>query len=321
MSATNLSALNVGGVPIFGGGKGLVAYRKVYFVSEHTGGSDGNSGLSVDQAFSTVQKALDTVSDEDTIVVLRGSYDEALTTGQFPGRQSVLDTAVAGRGRWCQLVGASMAQWAYDSPQLYNVSGSTATLLVRAEGWRVSGFRLVGDTGSPIIAQVEMAQSASTADTNWAPGCTFDNNVFYGAVASCRGLNIIDAPSTRVLNNIFELFPTAGLPGISNTGGAVAPPGRCSFIGNQFIDCAENIDLAMNNSVIADNFIGANKENTLTRGIELDAGNNNIVTRNFLGGTYSIAGGYTSATGDSWVGNFATAGTGVTGGITTTTPA
>jgi len=310
MTLTNFpNGISSFGVPVLGGGKGVVAYRKVYFVSKHESGSDGNSGLSVDQAFATVQKALDTVSDEDTIIVLRGSYDEQLTTGQFPGRQSVLDTAVAGRGRWCQLIGASQGQWAFDSPQLYNEAGSTATLIVRAPGWRISGFRLVGDTGSPTIVRLQFNQAGSTADTNWAPGTTIDNCVFYGAVANCDGLDFEGAPpDVRILDNIFELFPSTGTCILSSSSG-VAQANRCTISGNQFIDNVNSIDMnprGFNASNIINNYIMNGHVNTLVVGFDNTGGNDCLVAGNYLGGDTADSYGdahYVAGTGDHWIGN------------------
>ncbi|KKL85100.1 hypothetical protein LCGC14_1958080, partial [marine sediment metagenome] len=215
----------------------------------------------------------------------------------------------AGRGRWCQLIGASQGQWAYDAPQLYNEAGSTATLIVRAPGWRVSGFRLVGDTGSPIILELPLAQAGSTADTDWAPGTMIDNNVFYGAVASCSGINFNGAPpDVRILNNIFELFPTASNPCIESTASGVANAYRCTVANNQFMDSVEYINMAtrgFNSSHIFGNSFDTGHINTVTTYLDISGGNDNVVFDNIFPGDYSNTGGYTAGTGDTWAGNFA----------------
>ena len=298
---------SVGGVPILSGmgGRGIVAFRKVYFV-DGTFGNDSNTGLSVEEAFASVQSALDVVRDEDTIVVMRGSYDEALTTGQLIGTSAMVD----GRGRYCTLVGASNGPWAYDSPQLYNVSGATATLRVRSPGWRISGFRIVGDTGSPICVRLEFDQAAGTASTDWAPGTTIDGCVFYGAVLACNGIDFQGAPpDVRILDNIFELFG-AGQAAMTCSASPVANANRCSILRNQFIDCVGAIDMNLtqgsgfNASMIIGNVINDGHVNTLVTGIDLSGGNDNEVHDNYLSGEYTTdLGRYVAGSGDDWSAN------------------
>ncbi|KKK69464.1 hypothetical protein LCGC14_2933780, partial [marine sediment metagenome] len=179
MSQTHLSGLDVGGVPVLPGmgGLGIVAFRKVYFCDSRLG-NDSNTGLSVEEAFSSVQSALDVVEDEDTIVVFKGNgnYDEKLITGQ-----NIRYAAMTpGRGRNVTLAGAVPTSLPYNSPQLYNVSGSEYTLFIRSPGWRITGLRIVGDTGAPRGILAEMAQAGNTADTNYAPGLQIDHCTFLG---------------------------------------------------------------------------------------------------------------------------------------------
>ena len=281
----------------------LNAYRNVYFVDGENG-ADGNPGLSINTSFATVQKALDTVQDEDTIIVMRGSYDEALTTGQLIATANMTN----GRGRYVNLIGAVQGKWAYDSPQLYNVSGSTATLRVRSPGWRISGFRIVADTGSPLCTTLEFDQAGSTADSDWAPGTTIDNCVFYGAVDNCSGLDFQNAPpDCRILDNIFELFET-GFACIKSSVSSVAQANRCTITGNQFIDNVNAIDMnprGFNASIIMDNIINDGHVNTLITGIDLTGGNDNEVHRNYLSGEYTTdLGRYVAGSGDDWSGNY-----------------
>ncbi len=295
----------VGGVPVLPGMNGVTAFRNVYFV-DGTNGSDGNTGLGVESnnAFKTVQKALNVVKDEDTIIVMRGSYDEALLTGQLIGTAAM----VPGRGRYVNLIGAAQGPWAFDSPQLYNVSGATATIRMRSPGWRVSGFRIVGDTGSPLCMTLEFDQAAATASTDWAPGTTVDGCVFYGAVDNCSGIDFQNAPpDIRILNNIFELFET-GFACIKSSVSSIAQANRCSILGNQFIDNVNAIDMnprGFNASIIMDNVINDGHVNTLITGIDLTGGNDNEVHRNYLSGEYTTdLGRYVAGSGDDWSGNY-----------------
>ena len=311
---SHFAELFAGGVPVLPGmgGKGLVAFRKVYFIDTNT--VTPGDGLSIDGPFKLIQSALDAVVDQDTIVVMNGSYDEALTTGLVIGTSDV----VPGRGRYCSLVGASVTPWAYDSPQLYNVSGSTATLSMRSPGWRVSGFRIVGDSGSPICISNPMPQAGQTAGTAWAPGTTFDNIVFYGAVGNCVGLASNSAGDVRVLGCVFELFGTASKPGIGNPdGGGFTTPGHWHIESCDFIENIENIDMSFSRAVIKNNVFGPRTSSTKI--IDLRSGNFNSVHGNYLPGTYSNGGGYWQGNAsDDWSGNF---NMGVTNGITQANPA
>ena len=279
-------------------------YRNVYFV-DGTFGSDNNPGLSVNTAFATVQQALDTVQDEDTIIVMRGSYDEALTTGQLIATANM----AAGRGRYVNLIGSTQGRRPYDAPQLYNVSGSTATIRMRSPGWRVSGFRLVGDSGSPKCMTLELDQAGSTADTDWAPGTTVDNCVFYGAVGTASGIDFQGAPpDIRIVNNVFQLFGTASYPCIQCSVSSTAQPYRCEVTDNVFMDSDEYINMnprGFNSSHILRNTFDTGHTNTVTDYVDLTGGNDNVVCFNVFPGDYSNAGGYTAGTGDTWVGNFA----------------
>ena len=300
-------------------GADVRAYRNVYFV-DNKRGRDGNPGLSVNTAFSTVQKALDTVQDEDTIIVMKGtgSYDEQLTTGQ-----NIRHAAMTpGRGRNVSLVGATPTYLPYASPQLYNVSGDTATLVIRSPSWRISGFRIVGDSGSPICLDIEMAQAGNTADTNWAPGTTVDHCVFLGAVGSTAGIEITAAVFVRVQDCMLEGFTSSTLAALKDGAGGFSFPGRCSFQRNEFVENVVNLEGGFAEAHIAHNVFIDGHVNTMTTGIDLENGLSNAIYSNQLGGTYQSGGVYTqgSGGGDNWVGNFASSGTNVTGGISDGVP-
>jgi hypothetical protein len=131
--------------------------------------------------------------------------------------------------------------------------------------------------------------------------------VFYGAVANGSGLNIQGVPDVRILDNIFELFPTAALPALESVGTATAPTNRASFLRNQFLDNVENMDIALNASNVKDNVFGGNHVNAMTIGLDLRNGNDNIVFGNSFAGDYAIrdTGNYAAGSGDNWLGNTA----------------
>lgn len=297
------------GVPVLPGvgGAGLVAFKNVYFV-DRTYGHDGNSGLGAgaELAFKTVQAALDIVRDSDCIVVMPSStYNEQLITGTVQGTPTAVPDSAVGRGRYVTLMGASAGVWAYDSPQLYNVDGDTATIFVRSPGFRLSGFRIVGDSGSPICVKTQMGQAASTAGTAWAPGFQMDNCVLYGAVGSCSGLSMKANGDFRILNNHFGLFASTSLGAIVDEGGGFTfAAGRIQ--GNYFTNCKDNIVFGFGSTLIAYNIFADHHVNPITRGIVLTNGTSNTVCFNVLGGADYGSAMYIAASGDNWSGNITT---------------
>ena len=295
------------GVPVMGGagGTGLVAFRKVFFV-DRTYGSDDNPGLAtgVGNAYATVQKALNNVRDQDAIIVLPSStYNEQLVTGLVAGTPTAVPDSPVGQGRYVTLMGASSTKWAFDSPQLYNVDGDTATISVRSPGFRLSGFRIVGDSDSPICVYAGIDGASSTAGSVWAPGLQVDNNVFYGAVGSCAGLAMQAVMNFRILENQFDHFPSTGTGAIIHaTGGFSAGP-RGHIMGNIFTNCKDNIVVPYYSTVIAHNILADNHVYPITRGIVLTGGNSNTVTLNVLGGATYDGSLYIAACGDNWSGN------------------
>ena len=321
MGVTHLSGLHVAGVPVLPGmaGLGIVAFRNVYFV-DNKRGSDGETGLGIDVPFKTVQKAIDTVQDEDTIIVMKGtgSYNEKLTTGQNIQHAAM----VAGRGRNVTLAGASHMALPYNSPQLYNVDSSEYTLFVRSPAWRITGFRIVADAGAPRGLLAEMAQAANTADTNWATGLQIDHCTFYGYVDTSNGGLLISAlGDLKVYDCLFGGFGSSSLAALGlETGSLVTTPQftnpQAQIRRDNFSDSKLNIVVPFSGAVIMDNIVGTqNGTNALAvnGGIDLNGGGgNNVVSKNTLGGTWETGGHYRQAAdSDDWSGNI------VQGGVVT----
>lgn len=296
------------GVPVLGGSGmagGLVAFKKVYFVDRQYG-NDGNSGLStgVGQAFRTIQQALDVVRDSDSIIVLPSTtYNEQLTTGLAPGTPTAVPDAPSGQGRYVTLMGASNTKWAFDSPQIYNVDGDTACLTVRSPGFRISGFRLVGDTGSPKCIYAPITGASSTVGTNWPAGMQVDNNMFYGAVDACSGIAMQAVMMFRIFENTFDYFPSTGTGAIVNVTGGFSTYPRGYIMNNIFTNNKDNIVAPYGSTLISGNIIGDNHVNPVTQGIVLTGGNSNTVTMNVLGGADYGSAMYVAASGDNWSGN------------------
>jgi len=247
--------------------------------------------------------------------------DEKLTTGQNIRYAAM----VPGRGRNITLAGACPTSLPYNSPQLYNVSGSEYSLFVRSPGWRVTGFRIVGDTGAPRGLLAEMAQAANTADTNWATGLQVDHCTFYGYVdTSNAGLSISALGDLKVYDCLFGGFGSTTLAALADEtdGTLVTRPGftfpQAQIRRSNFSDCKLGIKVPFSGAVIMNNiFCVQNGTNSVATagGIDLtNGGDNNLITDNYLGETYTQNGQYIQAgSNDDWVGNTTPdSGTGIT---------
>ena len=323
------------GVPVIPGISGLNAMRKVYFVAGGGGsartsgtGSDGNSGLSMERAFRTVQKALNVVKDQDAILVMEGDYNEALATGLQEGGITTIAryAGTEGRGRDCTLMGISPGPRVYAYPQLYNRDVTAdATLNMRSEGWRVSGFRIIGNSTSPLGVKLNWPNSAGTAGTAWSPGTRLDFNNFYGLTGAHSGIDFDGSPpNCHITDNVFEFYP-ASFAAITQSSNSIAAGGREIVARNFFLDSVQYLNLAPGgfwSSFITHNMFQPGVTAT-TLYIDNTGGKFCTVTGNYFPGDYSNTGGYTAGTSDSWSGNFAddTDESEVTGAITIGVPA
>ena len=311
MGLTNFpNGISSFGVPVLGGSGlagGLVAFKKVYFVDREYG-NDGNSGLSTGgQSFKTIQKALNVVRDSDSIIVLPSTtYNEQLATGMAAGTPTSVPDAPPGQGRYVTLMGASNTKWAFDSPQIYNVDGDTASITVNSPGFRISGFRLVGDSGSPKCIYAPIAGASPTSGTSWSAGLQVDNNMFYGAVDACSGIAMQAVMMFRIFENTFDYFPSTGTGAIVNVTGGFSTYPRGYIMNNIFTNNKDNIVAPYASTLISGNMICDNHVNPVTRGIVLTGGNSNTITMNVLGGAEYGASMYVGATGDNWSGNITT---------------
>lgn len=299
------------GVPVMPGVSGLVAMNKVYFV-DGVSGSDGNSGLSIDQPFATIQKAVNTVVHRDAILVLphvaaAADYDETVTTP--------LNNATSGNAaNNVTLMGVSSATYGYDAPQIFPNTGAGNCLVVRAPGWRISGLTFAVPTTSTACISMTLDQAAHTDNTSWPVGVQVDHCRFRGVVAAGVGITWAGAGHNyRILNNIFELFTDNCLEA-TNTG--IKAVGGSLIQGNYFQDSTRYIGMGprgFRDSFILGNYFGPGVSNTVAAALD-NRGGSSLVSGNFFGGTYSQAGFYFAATGDTWTGNYHT------GGVTTQDP-
>lgn len=306
-----------GGMPV---GSSLLT-NKIFSVSNKTqkkgrawfvdasSGQSGN-GRSPDKPFSTMALAFSHLASGD-IIYLVGKVTEQLVT---PAQ--IFDVTVVGCGNRPRHADATpaggnwaAAQWA--PPASGAVSGQ-ATVRVLQQGWRFAnilftmesatagGIELVRDTGSG-----NAERDASHCEIL---GCRFAGagiGVKLGAAGFTEMPNFLLIQGCR-----FETALTTAIGGSGQTN-------YSQILDNFFNLNTNHIKASINGSLIARNFL-----NTFTTsGIDLSGGINsdrNVVTQNYLSGTYSIGGGYkVHHANDDWGGNW---NTGV-GTFTTADPA
>ena len=291
-----------------GGGLG---YPVVYHVSKS--GADTNNGLSWANAFLTVQHGLDAVgllglTNKGTVLVGPGEYIESLVTP--------LDTVA----RYGALIAVTQTERGMGTVELTSAAMDAPTINVRSRGWRISGFEINCPSAEAGIKLDQLTANCVAAFTQ-IDHCHFDG---LKAAFGLRGIDGYGAAShARILDNLFTFLLEAGGVAIGSTDASWSNPNLWEILRNVFIANANHIDFRPNrgpgNATILENTLHKNTAVGPPVGemINLAGGSVNIISKNVLGGDYSVAGGYTQGGAtDEWFGNFAD----VAGGVTQDNP-
>lgn len=296
------------GVPVLPDA-GISPYGTVWFVDgDH--GADGYSGDSPDAPYATMAKVFARVASGDTIY-FRGNIREQLVTPV-----QVFDVTVIGastRPRHADTTpvgGESGATWR--APASGAVVGK-ANVRVLQQGWRFQNilFTMEGATaaGIEIVRDAGAGNAERDASHCSIIGCRF-SGAGIGIRSGVAGLFTEIAFNCEVAHCKFNSCTTA-MSGINGN--------SWSIHHNEFQGCTSCITMALQNSLIYENILTGFTAAGSSGGIDLNGGGGLcIVTKNYLSGTYSIAGGYrVSNANDEWAGNFNT----LAGGITVADPA
>jgi hypothetical protein len=253
----------------------------------------------------TMARAFQAIKSGDNIVFWGNIREQLVTPVQVfditimgaSTRPRHADTTPAG--------GESGATWR--PPASGGIAGQ-ATLRVLQQGWVFYNFLWTAIDAN--AACLEIVRNAGSGDA--------ERDASHASVIGCRfagtGIGIrsgVAGSFTEIAFNVevakckFNNMTTA-MSGINGNGWEIHH--------NTFNDNTNNIVMALQRSRIYENILGA----FTTQSIDLDGGGGlNIVTKNYLSGTYSEAGGYRkSNSNDEWAGNFNT----LTGGITVSDP-
>ena len=306
--------LLVDGIPVLPGA-GLLNPAGHTWCVDANHGNDGNDGISLDASDSagpllTMQAAFNRLVSGDNILV-RGFVREQLVTPV-----QIFDVTILGaanRPRHADSTpsgGESGAAWG--APTSGAVSGQ-ATCRVLQQGWRFANilFTAQGTTA----AMIEIVRNADSGNAERdGSHCSVLGCRFAGAGIGIRsgvaGSYTEIAYNCEIAHNKFN-DNTTGMSGINGNSWQIHH--------NIFQGCTSCITMALQNSFIYENIIGAFTAAGNSGGIDLNGGGGKcFVTKNYLSGTYSIAGGYrVSNANDEWAGNFNT----LAGGITVADPA
>lgn len=301
MALSHFSGVSSAGIPLFDGRDVQQAFGTVLFV-DGVNGSDGNSGLSSDRAFATVQKALDTVSHRGTIYVIpqAGSTAREFSTGYAETLTTPTWNSGSPTASHVNLIGADPTGFGV---LLTPASASATVFTFRAHNWRLSGFQIdPGSTGNG----VEFTRDGGAGDANFSPHCQIDNCLI---TTGQDGIDITGTPFLcNILNNVFENLSGNA---IECTDSGVALAFRWKVIGNQFNFNANHINMnprGFNAAVVTRNVFHLNTttEQTATVMCDLGGGRNNMVYNNIMQGNYGTTNrNYVAGTTDMWDGNVA----------------
>lgn len=274
--------------------------KALYVDNTHALTSDSNDGTNPEEPLQTIQEGVDKVANPgDVIYVANGFYQEAVVTGPWTGSGS--------SPNYCSIIGVGNHR--YNPYWDANGLGLPA-LDLRTQGWRISGFRFVGDAAAACI-------NARHFDTGVNDTCSrtlIDNCYFDGGQVGRYGIELHGGFDVWIVNNTFAFWNNAvggGAIAIRTGSTPTALPYRNRIYNNEFYENNNHIFGGFNASFIIENFF-------LTDGIGYDptivlrttdgsgGGNSNIVTKNYFAGDYSVAGGYVAAATDEWGGNVAT---------------
>ena len=277
-------------------------------------GSDSNDGLSWASAYLTMSKALANVKTLGRICFV-GDVREELT-----GSNLLFDVTIQGCGSLhhpdspAAAYHPGAAMWRPPA----SPTATTPLLELRGRGWKF--INIAFDCPVDDAAVVLTRNASSGTDEYDASHATFDGCRFlsgaYGIEDAGGGNNI------TVKNCEFAGMTTAAIYGSSTS---VANPRAWKIFDNIFpshvggaLGNATHIDASLNEAVIKGNQFGLVV--STAKYIDLTGGNDNIVTKNFLGGDYDT-GDYVPGTGDYWAGNTPVGSFGTsTGGITVDNP-
>lgn len=292
------------GIPVIGVGRMVAGapsqrstYGNTWFVNAYAG-ADGNDGKSPLTPMLTMTEAFSRIASGDVINVA-GKITEQLVTPV-----NVFDVWVNGMGNRPRHadsapVGGNLmaAQWA---PPASGGTAAQATVRVIQQGWRFTNILFTSIDAN--AGCIEVVRNAASGDD--------ERDGSHAEILGCRfsGTGIgVKLGATSFTENPFNVL-IEGCTFNNMSKGIYATscqPNGAQILDNYFFGNTVNITAKFQASLIRGNTIGQFTASGNSGGIDLTGGiATNVITLNYLSGTYSIAGGYKGAgAGDEWAGN------------------
>jgi hypothetical protein len=254
-----------------------------------------------------MERAFALIGSGDTIHLL-GNIREQLVTPV-----GIFDVTIVGEGTRPRHADAHTDNNGYLATATWKspaspVSGQ-ALLRIIQQGWVIDNILWAGfTTGTP--ASIEIVRNADSGDD--------ERDGSHATIKRCRfagGSKGVRFGATSYTENVFDCLIEGNefSDCVIGIGGSTCY--RLILQGNRFLTNTNHVVLACTQSTILENDF----QNHTTDSINLTGGGGlNVITKNYLSGTYSNVGGYTrSNANDEWAGNFNT----LSGGITVSDPA
>ena len=301
-SLSNFGGLTTSGRPV-NFGQPLSVFGTYYYVDGNLG-ADGNEGTNVTRPLKTMAEAFTRISSGD-VIVFRGNITEQVSTpvGIFNvtifGDNTRPRHADAHTGN----NGYSAATWkAPSSP-----TAATPLLTVRQQAWRIANVLFDGPSDA---AAVQLFRDGGAGDA--------ERDASHAHIIGCKfvaGQNHIEFKGglSQVRIEDCTFFGATADSFLDTVGAGIGTNNYFEILDNRFHNNATHIDVALNYATIRGNTFGAASGDK----VDLRGGSENIVTLNYLYGTYSNAGGYYAGTNDEWGGNMNV----ISGGWTAADPA
>ncbi len=256
-------------------------------------GSDGNDGRSPGSPMKTMAAVFLVINSGD-IIHMTGNITEQLTTPA-----GIFDVTIIGEGNLPRNAdsfdtnnGFTASTWKFPS----SPTAATPLLTIQQQGWRVYNILFSGSLSATAAVQIFRDGGAGDSERDGSHaqiiGCRFDGGV--------NGIELKGGPNfVQVLGCAFRGF--TGKCIMTTTGAGIGTNLNTVIQGNRFFNNTNAIVAALNQSTIIGNVMGV----FTTLSISLSGGTgDNVVTQNYLSGTYSAAGGYDrAAASDQWAGN------------------
>lgn len=285
------NGISSGGVPQIGAG--IPVTNGVYWFVDGTNGNDGNNGHSLAESCKTIAGAVNQAAINDIVLVLPGTYTEAVVVNDAGVRIIALGTA--------------------KKSVIWTSATDTITCSITAINVEIAGFYFK----PPVYTANAGATSIQLGNAGQA---YIHDNKFQGQTGSYNAIYspICNSDNVRIENNDFEYMNTitygAAILGVEAGGLSYS---NWSIKGNKFNSCVTAVNINGRVCLAQGNHFGINGITALGAGaavttLALDfsgtSSYGNLVHGNYLGGTYSATLYKIGASGDDWAGNFNIAG-------------